>query len=143
LRIAHRLTTIATLNRRQCLKSVVLPFGGGEDGKSPLYVQEGDIVEINYRAMCWDQSFWGNNVNKFVPERWENVRPGWEYTPFGGGPRTCPGQRLVFTESAFVLVTLLRKFKEVECRDPELEWKEEMRMTFQSKNGCLVGLISE
>lgn len=93
--------------------------------------------------MCRDQTFWGSDVDKFVPERWEHARPGWEYTPFGGGPRTCPGQRLVFAESAFVLVTLLRKFNRVECRDPELEWKEEMRMTFQSKNGCLVGLIAE
>jgi hypothetical protein len=50
--------------------------------------------------------------------------------------------RLVFTECAYVLVNLLRRFKEVQNRDSELEWKEEMRMTFQSKNGCLVGLIS-
>lgn len=80
-------------------------------------------------------------MNEFVPERWDHVRPGWEYTPFGGGSRACPGQRLVFTESAYILVTLLRKFTKVENRDPVLEWKEEMRMTFQSKNGCIVGLV--
>jgi cytochrome P450 len=91
--------------------------------------------------MMRDETFWGQDVNEFVPERWDHVRPGWEYTPFGGGPRVCPGQRLVFTESAYVLATLLRKFSKIENRDPVVEWKEEMRMTFQSKNGCLVGLI--
>jgi len=93
--------------------------------------------------MCRDESFWGPDTDTFVPDRWEHIRPGWEYTPFGGGPRSCPGMRLVFTESAYVLIMLLRRFKEVQNRDLELEWKEEMRMTFQSKNGCLVGLVPE
>lgn len=53
----------------------------------------------------------------------------------------CPGQRLVFVETAYVLVMLLRRFERVECRDEEVEWREEMRMTFQSANGCLVGLV--
>jgi cytochrome P450 len=140
---AHRLTPIVTLTQRMCLEPTILPFGGGLEGKDPLYIPKGSLVELNYRAMCRDASFWGPDVDSFVPERWEHIRPGWEYTPFGGGPRVCPGQRLVFVESAYVLVMLLRRFKEVENRDPESEWKEEMRMTFQSKNGCLVGLIPE
>jgi cytochrome P450 monooxygenase len=105
-------------------------------------VQKGDIVEINYRSMCRDADFWGDDANSFVPGRWKCVRPNWEYTPFGGGPRSCPGMRLVYTESAYVLVELLRAFARVENRDPEFEWKEEMRMTFQSRNGCIVGLIA-
>ena len=129
------------MNQRQCLKSVVLPYGGGIDGTQPLYIQEGDMVEIHYRAMFRDETFWGADADKFIPERWESIRPTWEYTPFGGGPRICPGMRLVFTESAYVLVTLLRNFSRVENRDPVVEWQEEMRLTFQSKNGCLVGLL--
>jgi cytochrome P450 len=123
------------------VKSTVLPFGGGQDGRSPLYVQKGDLVEIDYRAMGRDQAFWGDGADVFKPERWEAVRPGWMYTPFGGGPRSCPGQRLVFTESAYVLVMLLRKYDRIQNRDPELEWKEELRLTAQSKNGCILGLI--
>ena len=38
------------------------------------------------------------------------------------------------------LVTMLRAFTRVECRDPEERWVEEMNMTFESKNGALVGL---
>ncbi|KAF2009398.1 cytochrome P450 [Aaosphaeria arxii CBS 175.79] len=139
----HRLTTIATINQRQCTQSTVLPCGGGIEGKDPLYVQKGDIVEINYRAMCRDEIFWGDNADQFMPERWETIRPGWEYTPFGGGPRSCPGMRLVYTESAYVLVSLLRAYDRIENRDLELRWVEEMRMTAQSKNGCLVGLIRD
>ena len=94
-------------------------------------------MEINYRAMGRDESFWGDDVDCFKPERWEVVRPGWEYTPFGGGPRSCPGMRLVFTESAYVLVTLLRRFDGLANRDPELEWKEEFRLTVQSRTVVL------
>ncbi|KAF2033496.1 cytochrome P450 [Setomelanomma holmii] len=133
---------IARHPARQCLKTTILPCGGGVDGKSPLYVEKGDNLEFNYRTMMRDKTFWGEDADDFVPERWERIRPTWEYTPFGGGPRICPGQRLVFTETVYVLVTLLRSFEKVENRDPVWEWKEEMRMTFQSKNGCLVGLIA-
>ncbi|KAF1976397.1 cytochrome P450 [Bimuria novae-zelandiae CBS 107.79] len=137
----HRLTTIATVNMRQCVASTVLPSGGGPDGRSPLYIEKGDVVELQYRQMGRDKTFWGEDANLFKPDRWESIRPGWEYTPFGGGPRTCPGQRLVFTECAYVLVTLLRMLDHIENRDPEIEWKEEFRLTAQSKNGCVVGLI--
>ncbi|KAF2440212.1 cytochrome P450 [Karstenula rhodostoma CBS 690.94] len=126
---------------RQCVETTILPFGGGHNGKSPLYVEKGDVVEINYRTMCRDESFWGSDADQFKPERWEHVRPGWQYTPFGGGPRACPGMRLAFTESAYVLVNLLRMFERLENRDPEVHWKEECRLTFQSKNGCIVALV--
>lgn len=99
-----------------------------------MYIRKGDIVEVNYHAMGRDESFWGDDAGSFRPERWE-------FTPFGGGPRSCPGMRLVFTESSYVLVSLLRLFDRVENRDPELSWIEEFRLTVQSKHGCLVALI--
>jgi cytochrome P450 len=104
-------------------------------------VEKGDLVEINYRAMGRDETFWGSDAGSFRPDRWASMRPGWEYTPFGGGPRSCPGMRLVFTESAYVLVTLLRMFDGLTNRDPEFEWKEEFRLTVQSRNGCIVALV--
>ncbi|PVI00779.1 cytochrome P450 [Periconia macrospinosa] len=127
--------------RRICLEDVVLPCGGGPNGKSPLYFQKGDIIEADYRTMMRDPDFWGPDSEEFLPERWESVRPGWEYLPFGGGPRQCPGTRLVFTECAFTTVRILREFTRLENRDEEVEWREQMRMTWQSKNGTLVGLV--
>ena len=139
--IAHRLTTIVGLNQRICLSDVVLPRGGGYDGSSTFYIRKGDVIEVDYQMMMRDTSFWGEDADKFVPERWEKVRPVWEYTPFGGGPRACPGMRLVFTECAYTVVRIIKKYKFLENRDEEFEWKERVRLTMESKNGTQVGLI--
>ena len=93
--------------------------------------------------MMRDPDFWGPDAEEFLPERWDTVRPSWEYLPFGGGPRQCPETRLVFTECAFTTVRIMREFARLENRDDEFEWKEQMRMTWQSKNGTLVGLIAD
>ncbi|KAF2662187.1 cytochrome P450 [Lophiostoma macrostomum CBS 122681] len=127
--------------RRICLKDTVFPCGGGPDGTMPLYLRKGDLIEADYRTMMRDPEFWGPDANEFLPERWQKVRPTWEYTPFGGGPRACVGMRLVFTECAYTIVTIMRDFKALENRDVELEWKEQARMTWESKNGTVVGLI--
>ncbi|KAF2190062.1 cytochrome P450 [Zopfia rhizophila CBS 207.26] len=139
-RETQRVTPISTMIQRQCIKSVVLPSGGGKDGKAPFYVQEGDIIEMNFRCTERDKDFWGEDAEEFRPERWEIVRPTWEYTPFGGGPRVCPAMRLVFTEVAYTMVTILREFERIESRD-DREWTEEMRTTFQNANGAKVALI--
>ncbi|KAF2826436.1 cytochrome P450 [Ophiobolus disseminans] len=141
LKETHRLTPIVTLNQRHCLTTATLPTGGGPTRTTPLLIPRGSNIDINYRAMMRDPDFWGPDANVFVLERWDTIRPGWEYTPFGGGPRSCPGRRLVFTECAYMLVRLLRAFGGSECRDGVGEWREEMRMTFQGRNGCLVGLV--
>lgn len=57
-------------------QDVILPTGGGPDGKAPLYCQKGDIVEADYRTMLRDPDFWGPDAEEFLPERWEKVRPG-------------------------------------------------------------------
>ncbi|KAF2015191.1 cytochrome P450 [Aaosphaeria arxii CBS 175.79] len=122
-------------------EDVILPCGGGSTGSERLFVKKGDIIESDYRAMMRDPDLWGTNAEEFFPERWEVIRPTWEYLPFGGGPRHCPGIRLVFVEAAYTTVRILQEFKLLENRDNEVEWKEKMRMSFQSKNGTLVGLV--
>ena len=130
------------MNQRLCLTDTVFPSGGGPNATAPMLVRKGDIVELNYLAMMHSAAIWGEDVLEFRPERWDVARPTWEYTPFGGGPRICPGQRLVFAESGYVTVRILREFARLENRDPELEWQEKMRLTFQSKNGTKVALMS-
>lgn len=41
----------------------------------------------------------GPDADKFIPERWETLRPGWEYLPFDGGPRIRIGWQLALTEA--------------------------------------------
>lgn len=146
IRETHRVTPISTLISRQCVseEGLILPTGGGAEGNKPLYLRKGDVVEMNFRATLRDKSFWGEDADVFRPERWEdpNLKPTWEYTPFGGGPRVCPGFRLIFAEVAYVLVTLVREFKRLGSRD-ERPWTEETRATFQNANGCLVALFAD
>ena len=37
--------------------------------------------------------YYGPDADEFKPERWEVLRPGWEYLPFNGGPRICIGRK--------------------------------------------------
>jgi cytochrome P450 monooxygenase len=116
--------------------------GGGNDGRSPLLLEKGDLIETNFRSQHRDRLFWGDDADLFRPERWETVRPTWEYTPFSGGPRICPASRLVNTECEYILVTMAREFSKLENRDEVQEWIEERRLIFQSRNGAKVALIA-
>ena len=85
-------------------------------------------------------SFYGPDADDFRPERWETIRPTWEFLPFSGGPRACPGQMLATTQAAFVLLGLSRLYERCESRD-ERPWTEELKMTAVNGNGCLVGFM--
>lgn len=89
-----------------------------------------------------DKKIWGDDADMFRPERWENIeKPGWTYIPFSAGPRVCPGRQITLTESAYVLVRLMQKFKALENRDPVWEFVEQSRLTVESRNRVKVGLI--
>ena len=102
---------------RYCLRDTTLPLGGGKDGKSPIYVKRGDVVQVNKSVMHRDKEVWGENADDFVPERWSGLRPYWTFVPFGGGPRRCPAQLLVTTEACYVVARFCRRFKTLESRD--------------------------
>ncbi|KAI0438428.1 cytochrome P450 [Xylaria telfairii] len=140
IRETHRVTPISTMISRQCIEDVVFPTGGGEDGRSPLYIRKGETIEMNFRCTLRDKEFWGEDADEFRPERWETLKPTWEYTPFGGGPRVCPGFRLAFAEVAYTMVMIIREFSRLESRD-DRPWTEETRTTFQNLNGTHVALF--
>jgi cytochrome P450 len=64
-----------------------LPLGGGPDGKSPIFVPKGQMVIYQVYVMHRRTDLYGEDAQEFKPERWENLRPGWQYLPFNGGPR--------------------------------------------------------
>lgn len=95
-----------------------MPVGGGPDGKDPILVRKGDVVQVNKNVLHRDTDIWGPDAEEFRPERWEGVRPFWTFVPFGGGPRRCPAQMLVTTEASFVLARLMQRYRRIEARDP-------------------------
>jgi len=137
---SHRMYAISDNNPRNVLADSILPTGGGPDGKSPLLVRKGDYISFNLYCLHQNEEYWGPDVAVFRPDRWENLRPFWNFIPFGGGPRTCPAQQLVNTEAAYVIVRMLQEFSGLENADVEHEWEEEWRIGPHNKHGCKVML---
>ena len=91
-----RIVAIIPMNERIALRDTTLPRGGGDDGMSPIFVRKGIQVLIPAYAMQHRKDIWGEDVEDFRPERWEGHKPGWEWIPFGGGPRKCLGRKFSF-----------------------------------------------
>jgi cytochrome P450 len=98
-----RVVGVVPLNERVCLRDTVLPSGGGPDGSMPIFVHKGLRVLIAKYAMQHRADLWGEDVEDFVPERWEGKRAGWEFMPFGGGPRKCLGRQYPPASGPFVV----------------------------------------
>lgn len=135
-----RIETPFFAGSRICLSPTTLPLGGGPTGKSPLYIPRNQIIAFDIRALHRDKDTWGPDANDFRPERWEKARPGWEYIPFNGGPRTCLAQQLVLVEAGYVVTRLARVYKGVEKRD-EGPWVEELKLSVRSRYGVKVGMV--
>lgn len=78
---ALRLQTIVPYNFRVASKDTTLPRGGGEDGKSKVFVPKGMMVFYSIHVLHRREDIWGPDVHEFVPERWEGRKLGWEYIP--------------------------------------------------------------
>lgn len=99
------------VNFRDSTKDTTLPVGGGEDGKSPIFVGKGTTVAYSVYLTHRSKEYYGEDANEFNPERWGNkVKYGWEYLPFNGGPRICLGQQFALTEASYTVVRLLQMF---------------------------------
>jgi cytochrome P450 len=95
---SQRLYPVVPGNARQAREDTMLPVGGGEDGKSPIFVPKGEWVAwLNY-SMHRRKDLYGEDAEEFKPERWidtedhKGLRTSWEYLPFSGGPRICIGR---------------------------------------------------
>lgn len=119
-----------------------MPVGGGPDGKQPIFVRKGDVVQVNKNVIHRDRDIWGPDAEDFRPERWENLRPYWNFVPFGGGPRRCPAQMLVTAEASYFLARLMRVYKRIEARDPN-PYVGVMRVGPSNKTGVQIALFKE
>ncbi|KAJ4343658.1 hypothetical protein N0V95_006597 [Ascochyta clinopodiicola] len=133
-----RVHPVVPSNSRYAIRDTVLPLGGGSDGQHPLFVPKGTIVGYSPYAMHHRKDLFGPDADEYKPERWETLRPGWEYLPFNGGPRICLGQQYALTEAGYVTVRLVQEFAKMESRDAG-PWEECLTLTCCSRNGTKVG----
>lgn len=132
---------------RDVLSDTVLPRGGGPDGHQPIFVPRGSAVVVHMHALQRNHAAWGDDADSFRPERWledskASQRRGWEYLPFLGGPRICPGQPMVLAQLAYIIVAFALRFREIQSCDPEEKLIEEHRILMKIRNGVLVKLVS-
>lgn len=75
--VALRLYPIVQGTSRVALNDVVLPRGGGADGKSPVFVAAGTLVIFHLVALHKRKDFWGDDADDFRPERWQDEKASW------------------------------------------------------------------
>lgn len=74
---ALRLWPPVAANFRAANKDVVLPRGGGPDGKSPLFVPRGTGCRWSTWSMHRRRDLYGEDAEEFRPERWDTLRPSY------------------------------------------------------------------
>jgi len=73
-------------------------------------VPRGTVVVYNIYGMGRDEDIWGEDAEKFHPERWLKMRSrpsNFEYPVFNAGPRECLGRRLAQVEMLACLAMIL------------------------------------
>ena len=121
------------------LRDTWIPVGGGPDGQSPLFLEKNNVVTYSTYVMHRRKDLFGADADDFKPERWEKLRPGWEYLPFNGGPRICPGQRFAITEAGYTTARLVKHFASMVNHDPT-DWREQLTLSLTLNNGVMVSV---
>ncbi|KAL4913284.1 cytochrome P450 [Aspergillus aurantiobrunneus] len=124
-----RLYPVVPVNRRIASHDTFLPQGGGPDGNQPVYLRAGQTVTYSPFVTQRRKDLWGEDAEVFNPDRWLDLRVGWEYLPFNGGPRLCIGQQFALTEAGYVLVRLIQRFDAIEDVYPERDIKYGLAVT--------------
>ena len=85
-------------------RRIHVPWQLGEVGVEAGAPITMSILLLHHREDLYPDPF------AFRPERWVNHKPGtYEWIPFGGGIRRCPGASLAMTEQRIVLEAMARR----------------------------------
>ncbi|MFE5322052.1 bifunctional cytochrome P450/NADPH--P450 reductase [Paenibacillus sp. NPDC056579] len=97
-------------------------------GKYPL--AKGDSVNVLIPKLHRDTTVWGEDVESFRPERFEDPSqiPYHAYKPFGNGQRACIGQQFAMQEATLVLGMVLKHFEIIDHTNYELKVKETLTL---------------
>ncbi|MGG4548596.1 cytochrome P450 [Rossellomorea marisflavi] len=93
-------------------------------------VAAGDEFTILSPQLHRDASVWGDDVESFIPERFENPSevPHHAFKPFGNGQRACIGQQFAMHEAVLVLGMVIQHFDFIEDADYKLSIKEALTL---------------
>ncbi|KAH7313319.1 cytochrome P450 [Stachybotrys elegans] len=145
-----RLYPSVPVNSREAVRLTTLPVGGGPDGTSPVLVRPGEGVGYCVYAMHRRKDIYGDDADKFRPERWEDDSLkdiGWAYLPFNGGPRRCLGQEFALLEVTYAVARIVQAFPWIEVppgsQDVEVGMeKQTLTLVVASAEGCVVSMKS-
>ena len=122
-----------------------------------MFVKKGQGVGYILYAVNHSEKQWGPDVEEFRPERWDGMKYSWNFTPFGGGARICPGRKfplldlvpevvlicsaeqLALNQASYIIVRMLQTFSGLESRDDSV-WQEELGITLAPSIGTKVAL---
>nr|BAL05140.1 cytochrome P450 [Phanerodontia chrysosporium] len=84
-----------------------------------INIKKGDLVFVPILAINRSKEIWGEDVDEFKPERFENVPEAASTVPgvwgnvlsFLGGPRACIGYRFSLVEAKALLFAVVRSFE--------------------------------
>lgn len=157
------------MNSRSALKTTTLPVGGGPDGSFPILVRKGEAIGYSVYAMHRREDIYGEDAALFRPSRWDPDTQdgpslkgiGWAYLPFNGGPRICPGRKILrlfqhpllpeadwlltekfaLLEASYTVIRLLQTFPQIEPADDlPIQERQSLTLVVSNANGCKVRL---
>ncbi|RFU28179.1 hypothetical protein B7463_g8167, partial [Scytalidium lignicola] len=120
-------------NGRESIKDTTLPFGGGQDGQSPVFIPKGHLCNYSVYALHRRKDIWGLDAEEYNPDRWYGLKVGWEYLPFNGGPRICLGQQFALTEAGYVITRLVQKYDRIQNCESDKEIRHNFGVTSSPK----------
>ncbi|TLD22412.1 hypothetical protein PspLS_07903 [Pyricularia sp. CBS 133598] len=135
-----RLTPPVATNSRTSSKETTLPRGGGPDGKSPVLIPKGTSCRWSSYSLYRREDIYGPDSNEFRPERWEDLRVAWEYTPFSGGPRICIGQQFALTQMSLTIFRILQNFDKIKSKNEGPMGMRASVTVSLADPGCLVSM---
>jgi len=123
------------LNIKQAINADILP--------SKVKVAPGQIVLFNTYALHRLPEYWGEDANKFVPERWEKpLKHHFQFIPFQEGPRICMGMNMAYEEVKVVVSMMLQRglrFRLVPGEDDSFD----VSIILSSKTGLRMNITKE
>lgn len=136
---ALRMYPAAPFINRRATSDVVLPRGGGADGQAPMLLRKGEEITFQLYVMHRREEYFGPNTEDFVPERWEYIKPGHAFSPFGGGRRMCIGRQFAYEETSYVTIRMVQHFSTI-SRVGNEPWVEALSALLANGRGTEVVL---